>query len=410
MLLTAAAKGSRSSGKSWRSEPEPELRPKLRDKAVDFLVLREVETHVPELATGPAHGLVFVPSGHRLTVLSDDNEELAFWDIDRRERLTTLSLRMESSNVPSGPSKVKTGERSDERTEPGSPSTASTNPARTAPGARRNTIRLMGHRVAQTGPSVAVLFPGDKGLGLIDLQLGTPPRILSRFDRSVVSVLADPAGRRLVTIDLVLPGKMDYEVNLWDPDHLDRPINTLPWRTSSVRGLMHPLAAISPEGTTVAVAPFRGTIVKLFSAVDGAPWMRDAEEHEIESQTELSALALGPNNMLATAGNTAGGVAIRIWDLDRPMFPTSLTPSTQSHTRLLRFNPGGTLLAIVGSGPIELWDPVAHSLVAHLPMNDQATDLAFAPRWPNPGRSRPHWWDFHLDRPRLSSADPAQRI
>ncbi|MFI5457780.1 MAG: WD40 repeat domain-containing serine/threonine protein kinase [Isosphaerales bacterium] len=377
-------------------ELEPELRTKLRDEAVKFLVLREVEAHEPELPTGRAHGLVFGPTGHRLAVLSEDDEELAFWDVERRQRLTTLSLRVGSSPTPSGASEANPGDRSSgERTEPGLSSTAAANPARTAPGpgmtapgARRNANWLVGQRVAQTGPCVASLLPGDKGLGLIDPQSGAPPRILNRSDRSVMSVLADPAGRRLLTIDLVLPDDMmvralmeglpasevpfhEYAVNLWDPDHLDRPIKTLLWRFGP------PLAAISPDGKTVAVAPFHGTSVRLFAGVDGKPLRRS----EIESQTELSALALGPNDLLATAGNTAGGVAIRIWDLDRPgpAFPTSLTPSTQTRTRLLRFSTQGTLLAIVGGGPIELWDPAVHSLVAVLQMNDQATDLAFAP-------------------------------
>src|SRR5262249_59175050 len=47
-------------------------------------------------------------------------------------------------------------------------------------------------------------------------------------------------------------------------------------------------------------------------------------------------------------------------------------------TRLMRFSPQGTLLAIAGVGPIELWDPIARSLVAVLRMNDQAADLTFA--------------------------------
>ena len=66
-------------------EPEPELRPQLRDEAVKFLVLRDVETG-PELATGRAHGLIFGPNGHQLAVLSEDDDELAFWDVERRQR------------------------------------------------------------------------------------------------------------------------------------------------------------------------------------------------------------------------------------------------------------------------------------------------------------------------------------
>ena len=132
------------------------------------------------------------------------------------------------------------------------------------------------------------------------------------------------------------------------------------------------------------------SLVKLYSARDGAPLKRmnrvgpgqtrdsSGEALEIEPQAELTALALGPNNSLATAGNTPGGVAVRIWDLDSPSSQTSLNPA-QSETRMMRFSPQGNLLAIVGSGPIELWDPVALNPVAVLAMSDQATDVAFAP-------------------------------
>ncbi len=57
-------------GEAVALEPEAELRTKLRDWAVRFLVFREVEARVPELETGRAHGLVFGPSGQRLAVLS----------------------------------------------------------------------------------------------------------------------------------------------------------------------------------------------------------------------------------------------------------------------------------------------------------------------------------------------------
>ena len=69
---------------------------------------------------------------------------------------------------------------------------------------------------------------------------------------------------------------------------------------------------------------------------------------------------------------------IKIWNLADPRVPIPLIPLNQNFTRLMRFSPQGTLLAIAGVGPIELWDPMAHNLVAVLRMNDQATDLAFA--------------------------------
>ena len=92
------------------------------------------------------------------------------------------------------------------------------------------------------------------------------------------------------------------------------------------------------------------------------------------NQPQLSALALGPNAMLATAGRGT----VRIYDLDNPTFPTSLTP-TQNVTWLMRFSPQGSLLALAGLGQIELWDPVAHSLVNQLPNSEQASDVAFSP-------------------------------
>ena len=111
---------------------------------------------------------------------------------------------------------------------------------------------------------------------------------------------------------------------------------------------------------------------------------RRSTELEIEPQAELSALALGPDNSLATAGNTAGGVAIRIWDLDSPSSQTSLNPPAQSYTRMMRFSPQGNLLAIMGSGPIELWDPVALNLVA-----GPGECLTRPPTWHSPRWARP---------------------
>ena len=70
---------------------------------------------------------------------------------------------------------------------------------------------------------------------------------------------------------------------------------------------------------------------------------------------------------------------MRLYDLDTRKFVTSLTPTSQNFTWQMRFSPRGTLLAIAGLGPIELWDPVAQSQVAVLPMSEQANELAFAP-------------------------------
>ena len=131
--------------------------------------------------------------------------------------------------------------------------------------------------------------------------------------------------------------------------------------------------AIGPDGKTVAVAPARGGQVRLFSGSS-----EDGNElpgrRQIDTQTDLSALALGQNGLLATAG---GGM-VRLWDVDSRTFLTELA-TTQSFTWQMRFNPRGTLLALAGPGSVELWDPVAHALVAVLKTPEQVNDLAFTP-------------------------------
>ena len=397
--------------------PDAELRPTLRDEAVKFLVLREVEARHPELATSGTHGLVFGPSGHRLAVLSEDDEELAFWDVAHHQRENPpRSLRvgaeLRSISTDTASSESSNGDRpeSGQSTAPGSGAN------RNAPGAaltsaisRRAPGWFASQRVAQIGQSVAAILPGDRGVALFDsLVPGAPPRFLIPTDQAVLSIVGDPAGRRLVTIEQVLDDPMtlaeglatgdalshsEFLVKLWDPEHLDHPIK-LQWTRPGPSGNpQFPLVAISPDGKTVAVAATRSKFVRLCSTSDGQqlprsegrtdgrpPARNDGRNDGIDTQTTLSALAFGPNDSLATAGTTAGGVVIKIWNwVDSRSVPTSLTPLIQNFTRLMRFNPKGTLLAIAGVGPIELWDPMAHDLVAVLRMNDQATDLAFAP-------------------------------
>ncbi len=390
--------------------PEPQLRPKLRDEAVKFLVLREVEAHEPELPTGRARGLVFGPNGHRLAVLSEGDDEIVFWDVARRQRKNTVSLRSHSETGLSAEPTLPENAGS-ERAEsgPGSTPAASSNRTAAASGttsvsARRDRGWFSYPRVAQVGQYVAAILPDLKGLALVDLIPGAPARILSSPDRVVRGVLGDPAGKRLITIEEEDPESEfdglevnDFRVRLWDPEHPDRPPTELQWTGQAPPGRppgwqQIPLVAISPDGKTIAVATWQDKFVKLFSAMDGrrldgngrpVPNPREGRnerrfQFQIDTQTQLSALSLGPNDSLATAGLTSAGVSIKIWNLADARVPISLTPY-QNYTRLIRYSPQGTLLAIVGAGPIELWDPLAHSLVAVLRTNDQTADLAFAP-------------------------------
>lgn len=371
-------------------------------------MLREIEANKPELLTGRAHGLVFTPTGHRLALLTEDEDELALWNVAERRQLTKLPLRggaglLPQAVAPSAPLESATAGRSDLAGTGGGSAAAAIRPGPGGgPGGPPGRSNLLGpprQRIAQVGPYIATVLPDDRGLGIVDLLSGSPLRVLDRPDRTILGVLGESTGHRLVTIETDSADKprgpevpfRDFYVYLWDADNLVQPIASLPCPVGPGRGGGFPLVALSPDGRTVAVAPPRGMLVKLFSARDGTPLKRrvrpgpgqnrdsTAEDLEIEPQADLSALALGPNNSLATAGNTAGGVAIRIWNLDSPSSQTSLNPPAQNYTRLMRFSPQGNLLAIVGSGPIELWDRVALNLVAVLGMAEEATDVAFAP-------------------------------
>ena len=303
---------------------------------------------------------MFGPGGHRLAVLSEDDEELAFWHVERRQRLATLSLAAGSSTAV-GPPEMNVAESSaGDRAEPGLGAEPLIKLAIEREPERRSSSatsdgpqRGAGRSLTLAGNCVAVLLPDDSGVRLIDALSSAPIRTLHRPNR-VVGVFGDPGSQRLVTIEMTEDDAIsaamdptwdphqvhgDYVVNLWDLDHLDKPIATLPWGwpstpsrprpgssprpapSPSPRAVWPPLVAISPDGKTVAVAPWHGTWVRLFSAKDG-----NRAGLIVETQ-ELSALALGPNALLATAG----GGTVRLYDLDTRKLVTSVTPDPELH-------------------------------------------------------------------------------
>ncbi len=266
-------------------EPEPELRSQLRDEAVKFLVLRDVETR-PEPAVTRASGLIFGRDGHRLGILSEDNEELTFWNVDHNQRLATFSLRAGSGNLP-GAGELNTpellnGDRGELAIPSGSDAAAGGAGATASTGAGPVVgvpRRFRYSRIALAGHYVAALSADDSGVRLIDPLSGVPFRSLPRRGSSVVGVLGDPAGRRLLTIETVsddplsaeLEGLPDWDtdefrgrylVNLWDPDHLDAPIRELNrdlnWRDQRLdrrRGLTPPWPRFGPPFIVAIRAP-----------------------------------------------------------------------------------------------------------------------------------------------------------
>ena len=362
--------------------PSPAQALRLRDKAVEFLMLRDVEAR-PGFATGATHGLVFAALGTRLAAIDDDGGELSLWDAESRQLLARPRLR---AALPAG-----------NRRGPGP-----------FPG---------GPYIAALGQGVATILQPNNGLGLrlFDAVTGDLVRDLKTPERQFRALYASGRGDRLVTIEQIPPPspgrsgrggpgsepgpvpdsgpgpgsgagpRSEYVVNLWDPERwspesIGEPIATLARWEIPARGVStfpsFPLVAIAPDGAVVATALSRTSTVAFWSADNGESL------GEIETRGELRVLALGPDNLMATAG---GGI-IQLWDTDSETSLGQITPQ-QSNIHVLRFHPRGALLAAAGTD-VELWDPSSRGVVAVLPADESdrsepsrggIEDLAFSP-------------------------------
>jgi serine/threonine protein kinase/WD40 repeat protein len=370
--------------------PDPALALRLRDVAVEFLMLRDVEAR-PGFATGPTRGLVFAAEGSRLAAIDDDGEELSLWDVEGRHLLARPRLATATATNPDAP----------------------------FPGGQRRGLGPFagGPYIAAVGQGLATILRNGTGLRLFDAMTGEFVRDLRTPDRLFRALYATPSGHRLVTIEQVPPPpgqrigrggggfdpgsdrgpgpgpgsgpeggpRTEYVVNLWNPEHwapdsVGQPVATLA-RWEVPRGpagfSSFPLVAIAPDGTVVATALSRSGTVSYWATGDGEA------QGEIETTGEIRALALGPDHLMATAS----GGTIQLWDTESDTPLGQLTPQ-QSETRLLRFHPHGTLLAAAGRGSeIELWDTASHARVAVLPAAEtnrsepphDVEDVAFAP-------------------------------
>jgi serine/threonine protein kinase/WD40 repeat protein len=352
--------------------PDHLLRAQLRNEAIESLVLRAVVAREP-FTTGRTRALTYTPDSTRLATLtiSADGPAVSIWDVAHREKVAERRLAATLSD--SGP------------------------PARGGnPGVQRPWRNAGVHVLATAGDYLAGLGPDGRSIRFFDPMTAAPHHDLNLNlpGRILFPLLATQDGRRLVTVEhaFAFPGaprdraaaersgsptpvpgagpRDRYLVNLWDPEHADKSLATLAQWESDATGPATPLVAISPDGKAVATARGRTAVVSLWSAETGAPL------RTIDTQSELTALALGPSNQLATAGSGQ----VRLWDADSGTAMPSLTPH-QSFVRYLRFSPTGSLLAIVGwmGHDVELWDTAAPALAAVASTPDGIQDLVFAP-------------------------------
>ncbi|MBX6315022.1 MAG: protein kinase, partial [Isosphaeraceae bacterium] len=350
LLLTSAMPNRRQSGLELIKRvaamgPDAAMRTRLRSEAIEFLALRAVEAQ-PEVPTGRLWGFAFGPEGHRLATVSEDGMTLQLWDVASRKVVLTRQLPSHRSEAtPADAPRVRGGGRS-------------------------------GSGVTAVGHIAAAVWSDGQGVRLLDIDTGAHLGDLEMLDRRILAVFAAPSGDRLATIDIGRGRDPDLMVHLWDTSHGDGPIAALIDPRAEDHGWSFPMVAFSPDGRTIATGRGWEPDIALWDAEDGQ------FRGTIRTTEAITALALGPDGLLAAAG----GGTIKLWDVASHS-PLPGLSQHQGFVRLMRFSPDG-LLAVTGVGTgVEIWDPPANAMVAALPTPERVHDLAFAPG-PGPGGLR----------------------
>ena len=276
-LLTEAA----------RMNPEPAMVRRLRSEAVQFLALRDLEPR-GSLRTGRGGGLVFTADAAKLAISSREEPGVQVWGLE--------DDLVEEALIPSGPRESRE-RRGDAGRGPG------------------------GSRLARAGEMMAVLWPDGQGVRLI----GDPGRpgheirdlALPRRDYVALYAHQTAKGPRLVTIERLpredVPGtrggltseseepdrerqRTGLRVELWDPENPTVALATLAETEPGSSPLSFPLVALAPDGGSMATAWFLDAKVTLWSSEDGS------QQGEIDTRTSITALAMGPQGIMAVGG------------------------------------------------------------------------------------------------------------
>ena len=259
-------------------------RPSCVIRPWNFLILADVQSR-PEFPTGPSRAIEFGPGGTVLASLSEDGQEVSLWNVESRQRFQTIML----GDGPKQPAALAAGrEPSPAGITPRAEAGSQTETIRTATTSSLNSIassgpprRFWGDRLALAGHILAVVRPDDEGLRLFDMRTGSPLQELRRPGRQVVSVMANPASERLLTIEGPVPrprstpgtqSRRDdletrreefVEVMLWDLNRIEeQPISLERLKFEPPRRPLV-MAAFSPDGKTVAIASNKGSAAML---------------------------------------------------------------------------------------------------------------------------------------------------
>ena len=235
-------------------KPGPATLIKLRDRAMAFLSMRDVEAR-PAIETPgrPQHGLIFGSNGHRIAALSDKGE-LGIWDLDARELV-------DSTEQPIAAPRGRPANGRGGRPRPGDP------------------------RIAPAGGQVAVIAPDGGSVRFFDLgSPDVPVDVLETRGQVVSGVLASGDGRRILTVGRTPaagPGRSggpdrpdpqeEPKITLWDRDQVEgpgTPLTMAPPRLDIPTGRDRPptLLAIAPDGSKVAAVRMFETEITLWDS------------------------------------------------------------------------------------------------------------------------------------------------
>jgi serine/threonine protein kinase/WD40 repeat protein len=349
-------------------DPAPDLLPLARNEAIELLLLRDVGNR-RELPTGRLSGLAFSSQGDRLATLIEDGLAFRLWNVADPRLSQAQQLRRETT---------------------------------TTDFPLDSFLMRLGPRVALSGRRFAVLAAEGNQIRFFDAMTGEPAGDLPLNDQFAVALLTDPNGHRLVTVGRLRESNRisrNWSILLWDPTHPGEPLGLLEEPAETPESMMDPgpgrpyrgappggrsgepwppLISFSPDGQTIATARMgeSETEVYLWSAADGQPLLdpKTGNPLRVDTNSVLTALALGPSDLLATGG----GGGLQLWDV-RTL--TALPPlsSHLNRIRLLRFSSDGWLAATGYGAGVELWDSSVGNLVAMLPTAGWVDDLAFSP-------------------------------
>ncbi|MFO0955953.1 MAG: serine/threonine-protein kinase [Isosphaeraceae bacterium] len=341
-------------------ESDPNFRREARNEALELLALRQVGAR-RELLTSRVNGMAMAADGSWLATLSEDGTDYRLWDAAGQSLIRAESLDDLLEDDPAAP----------------------TQPPRRSP--------WLPSRIAAVGRSVAVLWPGGKGIRLFPPDADGPFRDIPLPEGHVAwSIHGSPEGSRLVTIERPR-GREDarWRAVLWDPERIAAPLAVLGENdppsapaerpAEPPRGQFDgpPLIAFGPDGKAMATTTGRAgeaSVVTLRSAADGTPLLnKDRKPRQVDTRDNLMAIALGPSGLLATG--SSGG--LMLWNSHDLVSVTRL----QTHLnpiRLLRFDRSGMLAAAGFNQGVELWDPTEGVLITLLTTPERVDDLAFA--------------------------------